>query len=359
MTAKIYLAPNNAKRIKFYIPYKATMWRAQVKRLKNCYYHQTQKLWSITNDKEALPSLIHITNKQVPLPTAALSDENLDKLAVMEKKIVLKAYSEHTRNSYRNAFIKFLVHHRDHNVDDLKKGEIEDYLYLLIKDYNISESKQNVTISAIKFYYEKVLGRTRESYNFQRPKNSKPLPNVLSESEVIKLINTPINLKHKCILHLLYSAGLRRSEIVNLRIEDIQSDTSTIFVKGAKGKKDRQTLLSDHLLPMLRAYYRQEKPMYWLFEGASGGQYSATSVEKVFRKAAKNANINGWATPHTLRHSFATHLIEAGVNLRYVQELLGHYSSKTTEIYTHVTSVSNKRILSPLDKIMQKSGKLE
>ncbi len=368
MTAKIYVAPNSAKRIKFFIPYKAIEWRAAVKRLRNCYYHQHQKLWSITNDTEALPHLksifgdkyriIHITNKQVALPAAELSNENLDRLAAMEKKIVLKAYSQHTRNSYRNAFIKFMVFFQDKQVDDLEKAEIENYLYLLIKDYNISESKQSVTISAIKFYYEKVLGKKRECYNFQRPKKSKTIPNVLSETEVIRLINVPTNLKHKCILNLLYSAGLRRSEVINLRIEDIHSDTSTIFVKGAKGKKDRHTILSDHLLPMLRAYYLSEKPMYWLFEGASGGQYSPSSIEKIFRKAAISAKINGWATPHTLRHSFATHLIEAGVNLRYVQELLGHSSSKTTEIYTHVTSISNKRILSPLDTIMNKRDNL-
>ena len=302
--------------------------------------------------------IVHVEKKQVPLPAAPLSDDNLDRLAGFEKKILLRAYSPHTISSYKNAFIKFLVYFGDKNVDELSKAEIEDYLYILIKDYNIGESKQNSIINALKFYYEKVLGRSREYYNFQRPKKSKTLPNVLSENEVIKLINTPTNLKHKCILNLLYSAGLRKCEILKLRIEDIRSETSNIFVKGAKGKKDRYTLLSDHVLPMLRAYYIKEKPMYWLFEGTGGGRYSASSVEKIFRKAANATQINAWATPHTLRHSFATHLIEAGVNLRYVQELLGHSSSKTTEIYTHVSSISNKTIKSPLDKIMEKRATL-
>jgi site-specific recombinase XerD len=369
MQAIIYLAPASAKRIKFHIPYKALEWRKKIKGLRNCYYHVHQKLWSISNDEGILTELKavfgnnyiikHVVDQQIPLPVAPLSEENKIKVESMEKNILLRAYSPHTINSYKNAFIKFLVHFRDRDIDDLNKSEIEDYLYLLIKDYNISESKQNTVINALKFYYEKVLGRSRELYSFQRPKASKTLPNVLSEDEVIRVINTPTNLKHKCILNLLYSAGLRRCEILNLRVEDIKSDMSAIFIKGAKGKKDRYTLLSDYVLKMLRLYYVKEKPMYWLFEGAGGGQYSASSVEKIFRKAAISARINAWATPHTLRHSFATHLIESGVNLRYVQELLGHSSSKTTEIYTHVTSISNKIIKSPLDKIMEKRLNLE
>jgi len=151
----------------------------------------------------------------------------------------------------------------------------------------------------------------------------------------------------------MYSGGLRKSEVVNVRIEDIRKDDLTIFIKGAKGKKDRKTILSEQLIKLLRIYYKQYRPAYWLFEGASGGQYSASSISKLFRTAVKDAGITPWATPHTLRHSFATHLMQNGVNLRYIQTLLGHSSPKTTEIYTHVIRVDNKVVKSPLDKLLE------
>jgi site-specific recombinase XerD len=365
MKAKIFLPPSSAKRIKFYIPYEAKTWRVEIKKLRNIYYHRNLRLWSIINDAKVLSELkailrnnyqvVHVSDHRQVIPSAPLSEDNLNRLAALEKRILLKAYSPHTIVNYKGAFTKFLAHYNDQNVDELSKEEIENYLLKLIVDYNISESKQNIIINALKFYYEKVLCRSRTSYNFQRPKNSKRLPNVLSEQEVINLINRPTSLKHKCILQLLYSSGMRLKEILSLRIQDIKSDNATIFIKGGKGKKDRYTLLSDYALTQLRAYYIKYKPSYWLFEGTDGGQYSASSIQKIFRKAAKEAKINAWATPHTLRHSFATHLIESGVNLRYVQELLGHSSSKTTEIYTHITTAGNKNIKSPLDKIMEKN----
>jgi len=369
MVAKIFLVPPNAKRIKFHIPYEALEWRKEVKLLKTSWYHGSQKLWSIVNDHKHLVELkkifgdslviINHDRKQVPIKPEPLSDAHLDRLAALEKKLLLKAYSMHTIKSYRNSFAKFLVHFARQDIDALDKSAIEDYMHQLIVHHKISESKQNSVINAIKFYYEAVLGGQREKYKIQRPKRPKALPNVLSESEVMRLINSPSNIKHRVILNLLYSAGLRVSEVIGLRISDIQSDNATIFVKGGKGKKDRVTTLADGVLPILRAYYLKEKPAYWLIEGASGGQYSPSSIEKIFRAAAIKSGINAWATPHTLRHSFATHLIQAGVNLRYVQTLLGHSSSKTTEIYTHVVSLENKIVLSPLDRIMQKMGNLD
>ena len=171
--------------------------------------------------------------------------------------------------------------------------------------------------------------------------------------EVKKIINAPVNIKHKAILYTIYSAGLRVSELVNLRITDVLSSEGSIFVKDSKGKKDRKTVLSLILLEVLRAYYKEYKPSYWLFEGQDGEKYSARSVQEIFRKAVKDTNTNPWATVHTLRHSFATHLIQNGVNMRYVQEMLGHSNSKTTEIYTHVIAVNNKTMKSPLDFLFQ------
>jgi site-specific recombinase XerD len=180
-------------------------------------------------------------------------------------------------------------------------------------------------------------------------KKAKELPNVLSKSEILKVINAPKNIKHKRILYTIYSAGLRREEALNLRVEDIHSEEKYIFVKGGKGKKDRRTVLSTKLLQLLRAYFKKEKPSYWLFEGAAGGKYSVSSITKIFRRAVTDSKINPWATVHTLRHSFGTHLLQAGTNLRHIQHLMGHESSKTTEIYTHVMNVSVDRVMSPLD----------
>jgi integrase/recombinase XerD len=163
------------------------------------------------------------------------------------------------------------------------------------------------------------------------------------------LLESPKNIKHKAILLTIYSAGLRISEAINLRVKDIHSDEGKIFVKDSKGKKDRNTVLSPILLSVLRIYYKSHKPSYWLFEGQDGGKYSAKSIQNILRKAIDNSGVNPWGTVHTLRHSFATHLLQEGVNLRLIQSMLGHSSSKTTEIYTHILSINNKSVKSPLD----------
>ena len=200
-----------------------------------------------------------------------------------------------------------------------------------------------------------MLGKPKEYYDLTRPKKIKTLPSVLSEQEVYKLINAPKNIKHKTILYTVYSGGLRLSEVVNLRIRDIHSKEGFLYIKGGKGKKDRKTVLSPTLLTLLREYYKKEKPSYWLFEGQDGGKYCPRSVQAIFRKAMIQSKINAWATVHTLRHSFATHLLQNGVNLRNIQVMLGHSSSKTTEIYTHVLEISNKKIESPLDFMLKKT----
>ena len=233
------------------------------------------------------------------------------------------------------------------------KEDIEGYVYTLITKFRIGESMQNGIINAVKCYYEHVLGLPREYYNIARPKKRNDLPNVLSRKDVMAIINSPSNLKHKAILHTIYGAGLRVGELLRLRIKDIRSAEGYILIKDSKGKKDRHTVLSKHLLEMLRTYYKHYKPAYWLFEGQSGGQYTATSIQSIFRKAVQDSGSNPWSTPHTLRHSFATHLMEGGVNIRRIQAALGHNSSKTTEIYTHVLAINNKTLKSPLDSLYE------
>ena len=287
-------------------------------------------------------------------PSFTLNVHSIEALCMTEQKLMLKGYSESTINSYKSELSCFLKYFENQDHKTVTKEQIESYVYYLISKYKIGDSKQNLAINAIKFYYEAVLGMPREYYTIQRPKKAHTLPNVLSLEEVSQLIQAPSNLKHKAILYTLYSGGLRIGEVVNLRITDIHSDDGFIFIKGAKGKKDRRTILSVHLLELLRNYYRLFKPSYWLFEGQDGGQYSTKSIQLIYRRAQIKSGVGPWSTPHTLRHSFATHLLENGENLRNIQALLGHESTKTTEIYTHVVGVSSKKLSSPLDLIYEK-----
>jgi site-specific recombinase XerD len=262
-----------------------------------------------------------------------------------------KRYSFNTIKTYSSYFRDFLHHFQEQKIRCISKDQINQYVQLLIRTRNISASQQNQRINAIKFYYEKVLGRKKTTYYLTRPKKEKRLPAVLTLEEVNLILDQCRNIKHKCILMTIYSGGLRRSELINLKVSDIDSKHMLIRVENSKGGKDRYTLLSEKLVMLLRDYYRAFRPKYWLFEGQKGNQYSATSIENVFRSALKSSGITKHATPHTLRHSFATHLLEQGINLRYIQELLGHSSSKTTEIYTHVATSKLSKIKNPLDHL--------
>jgi len=266
-----------------------------------------------------------------------------------EELLRLRRYSFNTIKTYCSCFKSFLWYHNQCIIEELDSKSIRKYLLHLIKKKNIAHSTQNQVINAIKFYYEQVLGRPREEYRWERPRRQKKLPAVFSEREIECLLASISNLKHKCILFTIYSAGLRLSEVINLRITDILSKENCIFVRDAKGNKDRYTLLSNKLLLLLRKYYKAYKPDFWLFEGLNGGQYSKRSVQAIMKKALKRSKILKNGTVHTLRHSFATHLLERGVNLRYIQALLGHNSIKTTEIYTHISHQDLSRISSPLD----------
>jgi integrase/recombinase XerD len=357
----VYTPEPRSARIKVFIPYAMTDARAKIKAQNGSFYHFNQKLWSIPNTKESLELLkLSVglyneeklaTNTPVAKPIKTLSDDSLNIITQVEQKLRLKAYSPATIKNYLSELSQFLTYVEPRDPKSQSKDDIEAYIYKLITKYNISESKQNTAINAIKFYYEAVLGMPREYYDIQRPKRAQNLPNVLSKEEVAAILSSPKNIKHKAILFIIYSAGLRISEALNLRITDIHSKEGYIFIKGAKGKKDRKSVLSPIALQVLRDYYRAHKPSYWLFEGQDGGQYTAKSIQNVFRAAVKSTNSNPWATVHTLRHSFATHLLESGTNLRYIQTLLGHASTKTTEIYTHVLAINNKNIVSPLDHI--------
>jgi len=261
-------------------------------------------------------------------------------------------YSEHTVVSYKSCFEEFINYYRNYDVSQIDETMIIDFLRYLVIERKVSIAYQNQSINAIKFYYERVLGGQRKVYRIDRPQADKLLPVVLSEEEVTALLNVTPNLKHKAILMTIYSAGLRVGEAVRLYLSDIDSKRMQIRVVQSKGRKDRYTLLSKKTLEVLRAYFVAYHPKHWLFEGPDGGPYSDRSIQSIMRSSVKRAGIIKAATVHTLRHSFATHLLEQGVDIRYIQSLLGHASTTTTEIYTHVTTKGFDQIISPLDRLM-------
>lgn len=263
-------------------------------------------------------------------------------------KLELKRYANNTVKSYVSCFEDFINHYKDEVIDNLDENDIRNYLQNLVQT-NKSNSYINQAINSIKFYYEVVLGMPNRFYAIERPRKDKKLPIVLSKENVRKMIDITDNIKHRCIISVLYSAGLRRSELLNLKSTDIDSSRMLIRVINAKGNKDRYTLLSTKTLADLRVYFKLYRPNTYLFEGAYGAQYSPNSVGKVVANAAIKAGIKMPVSPHILRHSFATHLLESGTDLRYIQLLLGHSSTKTTEIYTHVAKSSFDSIKNPLD----------
>jgi len=267
------------------------------------------------------------------------------------KTLTLKNYAQNTIRTYKTMLQEFLEYYKDLDPGKITGEQIRDYLLYLLDKRKISISYQNQSINAIKFYYEQVLGRPVRTYYIQRPKKPKVLPNVLSEEEVQMILNKMDNLKHKCIISLAYSAGLRLGEVINLKPGDIDSKRNYVIVRQGKGMKDRYSLLSGRILELLRKYYAEYKPKEWLFEGQFGGPYSATSIHAILKSAVEKAGIKKRVTVHTLRHSFATHLLERGTDIRYIQELLGHQSSRTTEIYTHMTQKGLGKIKSPLDNL--------
>lgn len=260
-------------------------------------------------------------------------------------------YSERTLKAYKALFEEFINFYHKFEIGRIDESMITAFLRYLVIERKVSTSYQNQAINSIKFYYERVLGGQRKVYLVERPRSEKTLPVVLNEKEIGDLLNSTENIKHKAILMLAYSAGLRLSELINVKLTDIDSKRMQIRIEQSKGKKDRYSILSVKMLEILRAYFKIYKPGVWLFEGANKGQYSTASIQSIIKDSVRKSGIKKKVSMHTLRHSFATHLLENGTDLRYIQSLLGHESSKTTEIYTHVTTKGFDQIKSPLDNL--------
>lgn len=283
--------------------------------------------------------------------TVINSDEKLRALQRFEQWLHSKRYSDNTVKVYSESIKIFLNFFDDKAISEIHNEDLIRFNNEYILHKKLSASYQNQVVNGVKLFFRQIEHKALDVDLIHRPKNYNPLPKVLSAEDVTLIINALDNIKHKCMLSLIYSAGLRRSELLHLKVQDIDSKRMLVYVRNAKGRKDRVVPLSQTLLPMLREYYLKHKPKKYLFEGQSGDMYTARSLALVLKSAVEKAGIRKKVTLHMLRHSYATHLLENGTAIRYIQELLGHKSSKTTEIYTHVSRTAIQKIGSPLDQL--------
>lgn len=291
--------------------------------------------------------------------TSIISNENNKAMAMLVQQLTLKAYSPSTIKTYRNEFGRLLQTIKQKHVDTLTADELRRYMVYTIEKEGISENTAHSRLNALKFYFEQVLGREKFFWEIPRPKKPLLLPKLLNEKELGRLFNALSNKKHKAMLFTAYSAGLRVSEIVELKISDIDSSRMQIFVRRAKGKKDRYVNLSPVLLDILRKYLSEYRPQpkEYLFESEqTNTAYPTRTVQQIFNNAKTKAGIKKEVGVHSLRHSFATHLLDKGTDIRYIKDLLGHFDIKTTERYLHVSKRNLVNISSPLDDLMKKES---
>ena len=320
---------------------------ARIKTFEGARWSASKKYWHLP-DNEENRLRFNLFSSTTLLPNA----EGIASINTFKRYLLSRRYSPNTINTYSEALKSFLTFCNTKTLQDINNEDVISYNNDFILKNKLSSSYQNQIVNALKLFFKIVKQTSIEIDKIHRPKREKILPNVLSKEEVKAILETPKNIKHKAMLSMIYSCGLRRSELLNLRPSDIDSKRNIVFIKQSKGKKDRITPLSPKILELLRSYYKECSPQTYLFEGREKNTpYSARSLEEVLKKSIKLATINKPVTLHWLRHSYATHLLESGTDLRYIQELLGHNSSKTTEIYTHVSTKNIQQIKSPFDDL--------
>ena len=353
----------------WYIPLTETAYHLLIKDLKEkavvdyaalkAYLEKRRKVQTALPEKTQSVT----TNKPASLKpvskTAAwqLSNENIKALESFVQLLQMKAYSASTIKTYRNEFMQLLQVIKNRPVDSLTVADLKRYMVFTMEKEGISENTAHSRLNALKFYYEQVLGREKFFWEIPRPKKRLILPKVISEEKIIKGLLAVENIKHKTLLLLAYSAGMRVSEVIKLKRTDIDTDRMQITINDAKGKKDRVVTLSSNMPGFLSEYYKIYQPKDWLFEGQYQDEhYSSRSAQLIFKAAYKKLDLPEGCSFHSLRHSYATHLLENGTDISYIQKLLGHNDIKTTLRYTHVSNKDIGKIESPLDKIMRKKG---
>jgi integrase/recombinase XerD len=368
---QIFLIPQD--RLGVAVPYSDSIIR-RIKMIPGYRWESDRQCWSFPRSREAIERVLAVfrtdwrsLDREVAeafgfikpaeaklAAVAAVSSQTKSTLQVFEQELRIRNYSPKTIKSYTSTLRTFVHFVSPKHPRDLSNQDIRSQLSRMLETGHWSAPSISQMINALRFLYVELYHRPLEIGEIPRPKKEKKLPLVLSQEEVLKIFEAVDNLKHRTLLMLIYSAGLRVGESVRLELRDIDPGRKLIHLRGAKGKKDRYTLLSDVMINQLEEYQKAYHPESFLFRGAEGKAHlSERSAEKVFEQALVRAAIRKPATVHTLRHSFATHLLEAGTDLRFIQELLGHSSSKTTEIYTHVSKKSLGNIQNPLDAALR------
>lgn len=321
---------------------------SRFRKLDDARWSSSLKVWHIPDNPQ------NRIKFKLPLKETSVGI-GLDKIAEIEtfkKYLNTKRYSTNTVKTYSEALQVFLFHYKDKVISQINNEDVVTFYHDYILEKKLSSSFQNQVVNALKLYFKTIRETAINIDKIYRPKGEKLLPNVLSKDEIKKILDAHSNIKHKAMLCMIYSCGLRRSELLNLKPSDIDSKRNLVIIRQAKGKKDRIAPLSPGILNLLREYYKSHKPLTFLFEGRDAGtRYDERSLSGVLKQALAKASIKKPVSLHWLRHSYATHLLESGTDLRYIQEILGHKSSKTTEIYTHVSTKSLQNVKSPFDDL--------
>ena len=317
-------------------------------------WSQTQKSWFLTDNafnRTLLKLDQKIVGKEVIL---RIHPNNIQGFLNFQNQLILKGFSPNTLRVYSIEFAQLLYILKGFKVEELSKEKLQSYFLYCIKELKLSENQIHSRMNAIKFYFEKVLHQDKMFFDIPRPKKPSQLPKALNTSEIAKIFAVTENPKHKLILQLCYGMGLRVSEIVNLKIEHIDSVSMKVLIERGKGKKDRIVNLPQSILADLRLYYTSFRPKEYLFEGQYGGQYAIRSAQAVFKAAMNKVGIRKNVGIHSLRHSYATHLLEFGTDIALIQKLMGHNDIKTTLGYTLIANQTLAKVQSPLDQLHPK-----
>lgn len=340
-----------------------------VRPIKVASWSSTLSSWYVKDSEENFNTILTIFKNVTEIDTSKINKKQLFKRNLTEEQKKLlnsfylflkgKRYSQSTIQNYTFFVADFVNFHTKTPLEALTNRHVELFIEKVFIERNYSVSSKRQFISALKVFIIFYPQTRINDLVLERPKKSRQLPNVLSQEEVLDIIRCTQNIKHRAILALIYSCGLRISELTNLKLVDFHLERKQLIIKNGKGRKDRYVSLADSFLPLLSNYYYSYKPKIYFVEGQNGGKYSTESIRQFLRKSCSRAQVKKKVTPHTLRHSYATHLLENGVDIRYIQSLLGHARPETTMIYTHVRRKDLMEIQNPLDIALLKLNKVD
>ncbi len=335
-----------------------------IRKIDGAKWSKSLKSWCVLDSEENLEIIIETFKNLTSVNCSKISKKEVFKrnLTELQKKLLNsfysylkgKRYSKSTMQTYTFFVADFINFHTKTPLKELTNRDVELFIEKVFIERNYSVSSQRQFISALKIFIQFYPNTKINNLELERPKKSRKLPSVLSQEEVLSIISATQNIKHRAIIAIIYSCGLRISELINLKLTDFNVERKQLIVRNGKGRKDRYVSLADSFIPLLTNYYYSYKPENYFVEGLNKGKYSAESVRQFLKKSCFKANIKKTVTPHTLRHSYATHLLENGVDIRYIQSLLGHSRPETTMIYTHVKRKDLMDIMNPLDVALQK-----